>query len=290
MEPILSVNQLEYEVEKERILKNISFQVDRGDFFAILGSNGAGKSTLIDQVTQDLKPTSGSVEYPYHKTFQKFKDNLGIVYDSTPFYPMLKVQEILNLFSRIYKVDYKEKNNLIEFLQIGHIQGRLFNKLSKGERKKVGLFIAFCHQPEVVILDEPTGELDPLIRDVIWKKVFQDKDNERSLIFTTHQWEEAHRYADKIAFISKGQIVGDVLHKDEILEKVKGKKITVSKDSIDMNVDSRLSQVQFQEDDSNLYFFPVSSEERDFVQLISNHTLNFSIEEKSLEDYYKTLI
>lgn len=289
MESIIKIQNLHYKVDEKFLLRDISLDIHAGETFAILGSNGAGKSTLIDQITGDLSPSSGSLEYPKHQNLKTFKNNLGIVYDSTPFYPMLKVKEILNLFGRIYGIRYKDRMDLIEQLQLKEIMNRLFSKLSKGERKKVGLFIAFCHEPAVIMLDEPTGELDPLMRDKLWKSVFKKQEN-RCLIFSTHHWEEAYKYADRIAFISKGMLVGDILSKSDIAAKIDGKKVIISKQAIDPQADSRIAETQFSQDEANYYFYPEQQHEKDFINLITQHTLNFSIEEKSLEDYYKAHI
>ena len=289
MKPIIEITNLDYQVGDKKLLSNISMDIKPGETFAILGSNGAGKSTLIDQITGDLSPNAGTITYPKHGNLKGFKKNLGIVYDSTPFYPMLKVKEILKLFGRIYDVDYRTRMDLIEQLQIGALLDRLFTKLSKGERKKVGLFIAFCHEPEVIILDEPTGELDPLMRDSLWKGMFKTQNN-RSLIFSTHHWEEAHKHADRIAFISNGMLVGDILSQTDIASKVGGKKVIISKQAMQRDVDSRVQEADFTEDESNYYFFPKQQEEKAFIQMISQYTLNFSIEERNLEDYYRALI
>lgn len=286
MKPIIQINNLSYSIADKHLLQNISFNIEKGETIAVLGKNGAGKSTLIDNITGDLRPSEGEVLYPYHGSLQKFKAKLGIVYDSIPFYPMLKVKEILNLFCKVYGVDYTQQEKMLELLEIDKIKNSLFSKLSKGERKKIGLFVAFCHQPDVVILDEPTGELDPLIRDILWTQVFKNN-KEQGLLFSTHHWEEAYKYADRVAFINEGQIVGEVLTKQQIQDKVQGKKVTLSKGVLDTEM---FTGTSFVEDDSTITFFPAQREERNLIQQISKYTLNFSIEEKSLEDYYKAII
>ena len=163
MSTLISVNNLSLDIHGKKLLKNISFEVERGDVFAILGSNGAGKSLLLDCLI-------GNIDSSYDKNtlcenaFDKNK--CGILYDSFASIPLLKVKEIFSWLSVLFgkEIDFK----LIEQLEIRNILAKQFKVLSKGENKKAGIYAALFHNPELVILDEPTDGLDPIVRNKFW--------------------------------------------------------------------------------------------------------------------------
>ena len=155
----------------------------------------------------------------------KNKNELGVLYDQFSSIPLLKVGEILKLLEALYKTS--ENSELIKNLNIHLLKDKFFKVLSKGERKKIGLYASLFFKPKLLILDEPTDGLDPEFRDFFWNFI---KNNKQTLLITTHLWEEVSSISDKILFIEKGKILNKPLSYSELLDKVKVKgKVIIEK-------------------------------------------------------------
>lgn len=185
-------------------IQNISFAVKGGELFALLGPNGMGKSTLIDIMTKAIRPNRGTVKI-CGSDFPKMKQHVGVLYEYTPMFYYSTVKEILTYLCVIYNVRFERMRVYIEKLQMRGKIDCLAKVLSKGERRKAGILFALVHDPSLLILDEPTAGMDPFMRDVCWSLF---KQNDRTVFFTTHYWDEATEHADRIAFISHGRIIG----------------------------------------------------------------------------------
>lgn len=283
-EQLVQLERVDYAVQKTKILDQISFDVDLGACTCLLGKNGSGKSTLIDLITGDLKPTAGNINYYQNQPLKNRPGDLSVLYEFMPFYPMLKVKEIIHLFGFVYSHNKSTSDQLVEQLELRPIMSKLFSKLSRGERKKVGLFVALFHNPKILIMDEPMVELDPLIRAQIWNKLIFSKN--RTVFFTTHNWDEAQDHADKIIFLYEGQIIGSMTAQDKT--KIRGKKILISEQ---VNLPkSILNTTQYIIYENQYYLFPELNHEKDLIEKINQITLNYSVQDKKLEDIYQLLI
>jgi len=207
------------------ILDNISFSVKKGEILGFLGPNGAGKSTTMKIITSFWFPTAGTVEVDGEDVrcnTIKTREKIGYLSEMVPLYEDMKVYEYLKFVAEIRGLD-KDKVKL-RIKAVIHDCGleKVFNKpieeLSKGYRQRVGLAQAIIHEPEVLILDEPTTGLDPNqiteIRDLI-KKIGQEK----TVIFSTHILSEVSAVCDRVIIINKGVIVGEGTPK-ELMKKV----------------------------------------------------------------------
>jgi len=277
---VIYLDKINLSYQKEHILKNVSFQLDKGEIVALLGPNGVGKSTLIDVITKAIKPDSGEAKV-FETDYMKVKGKVGVLFDSPPLFPLLKVKEIINYFCTIYGVSYPE--NLVKRLGIDTFESKLFGVLSKGQKKKTGIVLTTMHQPELLILDEPTSELDPFMRAEAWK-IF--KDHQRSILFTTHIWSEAKQYADKIAFIYDGRIVGVDTPQNFTTKKyinAERKLVLPKKKKLAAEVENYLHY----ELDENYHLFPENIQ--DFFDNLSIPISNYSILDIELEDIYHFL-
>jgi len=204
---MIKIENLFYKEKENFILKGINIAVEENECFALLGPNGAGKTTLIEIIVSILKPTEGKVEF-FGKRFEEIKEKVGVVFENPPLFYYAKVKEIINYLINIYSLKKDKIDNvkeLMKILELEKIGNREIRKLSKGEKKKLSILIALMNDPEILILDEPTSGLDPFVRKKLWELI---KSKERTIIFSTHIWEEAKEYADKIAFINEGEILG----------------------------------------------------------------------------------
>lgn len=202
---IIDLKNISYTASQKKILNNISLSVDQGEIIALLGENGAGKTTLFEVMAGVICPQEGCVRYFNDKKITQIKKRIGVLWDNQLLFPSLKVKEIINYVSMMYGLKGKYDHSIFNFLELDNLKNMFMRKLSRGEKKRVEILLVTIHNPDILFLDEPTAELDPIIREQIWENIFLP--NNRTIIFTTHQWEEANKYATKIAFIHKGKII-----------------------------------------------------------------------------------
>ena len=201
----------------QKALDNVSFKVGSGEIVGFLGPNGAGKSTLMKILTTYLQADEGKAlvnGMDVSADLIKVKKSLGYLPEHNPLYLDLYVKEYLLFNADIYKVNEKRVDEVIEQTGLTPEVNKKIGQLSKGYRQRVGLATALLHQPEVLILDEPTTGLDPNqlvdIRGLI-KKIGKDK----TVFLSTHIMQEVEAICDRVIIINKGKIVEDYyLHDD----------------------------------------------------------------------------
>jgi len=196
-------------------LNSISFSIKQPEIVGFLGPNGAGKSTMMKILTTYIKPTSGKLKVNgFDMTnFKNIQKSLGYLPEHNPLYLDMFVKEYLQFNADIYKV---EKSRILEVIELTGLTPEVNKKigqLSKGYRQRVGLATALLHDPEVLILDEPTTGLDPNqlvdIRNLI-KRVGKTK----TVFLSTHIMQEVEAMCDRVIIINKGEIVADRKLKD----------------------------------------------------------------------------
>ncbi|PZF87438.1 ABC transporter [Listeria ivanovii] len=200
---------------KVAAVKGINLEVEKGELFAFLGENGAGKSTTISMICTESEPTSGEIfiddEKLMFKTRTAFRQKLGVVFQNNVLDDLLTVKE--NLYNRasLYgktKAEITERLKLVSsIMEIDDILDRRFEKLSGGQKRRAEIARAIMHDPEILLLDEPTTGLDPKTRVSVWKIIdYLREQLEMTVFLTTHYLEEA-RDADQLAVINKGKII-----------------------------------------------------------------------------------
>lgn len=268
------------------ILDNVSITAETNKITALLGHNGSGKSTFIDVLCGIIKPQKGEVNL-FNSGFVQKKKEIGVLWDNPVLFPMLKVKEIIRFCNKVYNLKGLSEE-YYHILELEKIKNRFYYQLSKGERKRVAIYIAVMHNPALIILDEPTSDLDPMIREKIWNNIF--KDNSRTIFFTTHLWEEAERYADKVYFIHEGRILQEPNSPKNYIENSKYKqKIILPKKYINgLNI-REFTKMELIEDDEN-YNLLVDKSSDDIISTISKFTSNFTVLPIELKDIYQFLI
>jgi multidrug/hemolysin transport system ATP-binding protein len=214
MKKIIEVNKLVKSYGSVLAVNDISFDVEKGDFFAFLGTNGAGKSTTINILTTLVKQNSGNIYVNGHelgKDDLKIRNDIGVVFQNGVLDDLLTVKENLMVRSSFYKLSGKElKNRIAEAARITEchdIMNRRYGKLSGGQKRRVDIARAIINRPKLLFLDEPTTGLDPKTRKSIWNAIKKMQNSyEMSIFLTTHYMEEAAN-ADKVLIIKKGEIV-----------------------------------------------------------------------------------
>jgi len=196
-------------------VRDISFDVDKGEIFAFLGPNGAGKTTTIKMLTTLLKPTSGTVELDgldpsvEHNEARK---RFGIVFQDPSLDDELTAYENMDFHGVLYKVPRNLRRERIESLlklfEVWDRRNDPVKQFSGGMKRSLEIARGLLHTPKILFLDEPTLGLDPQTRNQLWTHVKKLNDEERVTVFmTTHYMEEAERVAHRIAIIDHGKIV-----------------------------------------------------------------------------------
>lgn len=212
---------------KVRGIKELDLTVTHGEFFGFIGPNGAGKSTTIRTVLGLIAPTSGDAMI-FGKDVTKEREailqNIGYLPSEALFYQGMKVKDILRLSADLRKVDCSaESKRLCERLQLD--TARKIDDLSFGNRKKVAIVCALQHRPELLVLDEPTGGLDPLMQKEFFD-ILRERNREGTTIFlSSHVLSEIQRNCTRAAIIRDGRIIAQGSVDD--LSKTSAKRITV---------------------------------------------------------------
>ena len=195
----------------QKALNSVSFKINTGEIVGFLGPNGAGKSTMMKIITTYVEPSSGSVIVNGFDTQDKgieVKQSVGYLPEHNPLYLDFYVREYLKFHADIHNVGKERIEEVINQVGLIDIKGKKIAQLSKGYRQRVGLAAALLHDPEVLILDEPTTGLDPNqlkdIRDLI-KEIGKTK----TILLSTHIMQEVEAMCDRAIIISKGNIVAD---------------------------------------------------------------------------------
>jgi len=274
---VIDLHGISYAVKEKEIIKNVSFSVEDGDTFALIGENGSGKSTLIDIILKDIKPNSGTVSIKGEHN-GKILD-IGVVYDKLPLFPMLKVSEIINFFSGLQGKDptVVEESGLIEIFGINPIMDSMIKNLSQGEGQRLSLLLAVLHNPSLLVLDEAFANLDPLVIERIWPYL---KGGHRTVFYTAHNWKIVEKYATKVAFLWHGALLGEPRTPEGWLSSLPGKrKITISSAN---EVPEYGRKPSYEYDGQHIYFV---ESEKDINDLNIN-THNYSYSNVELVDAY----
>ncbi len=194
-------------------VRDISFEVNSGEIVGFLGPNGAGKTTTMRILTGFLPPTEGTAEVAGHDVTQEpleVKRRIGYLPEVPPVYPEMAVEGYLEFVARIKGISGAEISNRVDAVMertaITHFRNKLIGKLSKGYRQRVGLAQALIHNPEVLILDEPTAGLDPKqIREV--RELVHSLAGEHTIILSSHILSEVAETCGRVIIISQGRIV-----------------------------------------------------------------------------------
>lgn len=204
--------------KKETVTVNavneVSFECKPGRIFSLLGPNGAGKTTTLRMIAGIINPTSGSAivdNVDISQGNEEVKKRIGFLTGSTGLYERLNPDETLDFFGKIYRLpdaELKErKEYLFEKLGINEFRKKRMGQMSTGMKQKVSIARTLIHDPEVLIFDEPTSGLDVITADSIIDLIRESKENNKTVIFSSHIMSEVDLLCDDLAIISKGSII-----------------------------------------------------------------------------------
>lgn len=209
------VENLSKSFGSQKAVDAVSFSVKKGEILGFLGPNGAGKTTIMKIITCFLFPDQGNVcigKYSIHKHAYKLRQVIGYLPEHNPLYDEMNVMDFLTFIANIHNVPhYKITSRVLDMLKIcglEHEKHKNIRELSKGYKQRVGLAQALIHDPEVVILDEPTTGLDPnQIADI--RELIKSTGKEKNIILCSHILAEIEATCDRVLIINKGKIVAD---------------------------------------------------------------------------------
>jgi ABC-2 type transport system ATP-binding protein len=198
-----------------RAISDVTFRIPQGQVAAFLGPNGAGKSTTMKLLTGYLAPTAGKARVAGHDMATDRRDGaarLGYLPENGPVYEDMTPRSVLEFFAAARGLSGRRRRQrveaVIEQCALGSVVGKAIGKLSRGYRQRVGMAHTLLHEPDVLILDEPTAGLDPnQIREV--RETIRDLGRTKTVLLSTHILQEVEAMADRILMISEGRIVYD---------------------------------------------------------------------------------
>jgi len=206
---IIQIEQLTKYYGKQRGIEKVNLTIEPGEIFGFIGPNGAGKSTTIRVLLGLLKPTSGKASIfglDVTKNTTEILARIGYLPSEVFYYDNMKVIDLLKYAASFYKKDCTARiKELATILDLD--LNRKIEDLSYGNRKKVGIVQGLLHQPELIILDEPTGGLDPLMQQIFFNLLKQEQARGATILFSSHILSEVQKLCDRVAIIKDGSIV-----------------------------------------------------------------------------------
>ena len=203
---LLQVNNLVKHYPSVKAVNGINLTLQTGVCFGLLGPNGAGKTTTIEILEGINQPTSGEILYKEKPLGNQFRNEAGIMFQSTALQDYITVRETLEMFSRLYP-RHVDLDNLIVRCNLTEYLDQDNRQLSGGQRQRLLLAIALVNDPDIIFLDEPTTGLDPQARRNFWDLINDIKAEGKTIILTTHYMDEAYTLCDEIAIMDHGKII-----------------------------------------------------------------------------------
>ena len=212
MEPkkVIEIKNINKQINKKRILNNISFDIFEGDCVALIGPNGAGKTTLMNCLLGNKFVDSGSIRINnLQPTNNKLKKSVNVLPQENVVPQKLKVKELIDFVKKLYKdhLSDEEIDNLLRF--DNKLKETFASKLSGGQRRLLSFVLSLIGKPSILFLDEPTAGMDTSTRIRFWEIVNTLKNDGLTIIYSSHYIEEVEHTADRILVLNKGELIRD---------------------------------------------------------------------------------
>ncbi len=215
---MIEVSELRKSFGSHTAVNSVSFRIEKGEAFGLLGPNGAGKTTTLSMIIGILAPDSGVVTVAGgDPTVANTRRQIGIAPQSLSLYEELTARENLIFFAQLYDYNGKTLKDRVEwaleFSALADRQNDRVGTYSGGMKRRLNMACAMIHEPDVILLDEPTVGVDPQSRNHIFERIEELKAQGRTIIYTTHYMEEAQRLCDRVGIIDTGKIMAiDTVH------------------------------------------------------------------------------
>ena len=207
---VIEIKNINKQINKKRILNNISFDIFEGDCVALIGPNGAGKTTLMNCLLGNKFVDSGSIKINnLQPTNNKLKKSVNVLPQENVVPQKLKVKELIDFVKKLYK-DHLSDEEIDNLLRFDNKQKETFaSKLSGGQRRLLSFVLSLIGKPSILFLDEPTAGMDTSTRIRFWEIVNTLKNDGLTIIYSSHYIEEVEHTADRILVLNKGELIRD---------------------------------------------------------------------------------
>lgn len=291
-EIIMEINNLTKYYGNVKGVEDLSLKLRKGEIFGFIGPNGAGKSTTIRSVMNLINKTKGQVLIngkPFEKNDVETKRIIGYLPSEVNLYDDLTVRKIFDYHESFYsktnnnqgKNIHDRRTELVELLQLD--ERKKIEDLSLGNLKKAGIILALMHQPELLILDEPTSGLDPIMQNVFYDLLMEEKNKGTTIFYSTHILSEVSKICDRVGIIRKGKLI-----KVENVESLSDKSLSFVKIRSDQvsEIVKELG-VKVISEEKNYVHFANSVPDNKLIKILSRYTIDkLLIEEATLEDIF----
>ena len=283
---IIETNNLCKSYGKSRGIIDLNLKIKEGEIFGFVGPNGAGKSTTIRTLLNFIFPTSGSAKIlgkDIVKESSEIKKYIGYVPSEVKFYDEVKVKDIIKYSASFYNnVSQEEVDKLYKILDVDI--NKKMSELSLGNKKKVAIVQALIHKPKLLILDEPTNGLDPLIQKKLFELLEEARENGTTVFLSSHNLVEVENFCDRVAVIKDGKIIDTIVI--EKLSKKLGLKVVIKSNEInEYKIKEINGQVISKEKDE--FIFHYNNDVDTLIKELSKYKIEkLLISEQTLEDTF----
>lgn len=207
-ETAISIHELTKYYGKQIGIENLNLKISRGEVFGFLGQNGSGKTTTIRLILNILIPDTGTayvLDQKISRDNPEIKEKIGYLPGELNVPGQYRVEEFLQYMASLKKSPSTRMDELAKRFDLP--LNKKFSQLSKGNKQKVGIVLAFMHNPEILILDEPTSGLDPVFQQEIYKMIDEERAKGTTVFFSSHNLDEVQKVCDRVAIIQEGKLV-----------------------------------------------------------------------------------
>lgn len=268
-----------------KAVDGISFEVEKGEVFGFLGPNGAGKTTTIRCIMDFIRPTAGSIKIfgdDAHKESVSLKKRIGYLPGYVQLHDKWTGQEHIDFVESLMGMSRNAKDLIKRF---SFDPSRKFKQLSSGNRQKLGLILALMHQPELIVMDEPTLGLDPLLQNEIYDIFDEIQERGHTIFVSSHNLPEVQRICDRVGIIKEGKLVG--IETVSALGEKRLRRITARFEDKFEKEDFRFDGVERIEDLSDGLILTVRGDINPIVKKLANYNLlDLEISHATLEDVF----
>lgn len=288
MKNIIKMHNVSKYYGKFKALSSLTLNVEENQIYAFIGPNGAGKSTAIRLMLGILNPSEGYVEVlgkrPTQKNVKIFK-NMGYLPGELSTYQKLTGNEVLKFFSSLRNIDDDQYiRNLIE--RLDYDPNKYIKELSKGNKQKLGLILAFMHKPELLILDEPSSGLDPLMQQITIELIQEARLNGSTIFLSSHIFSEIDKVAERVGFVKEGKLI--VEESLEVLKSNAMKSIVIYfKETIPLNLFDNIKNVNLIETNKNVVKLNIIGPIDEIIKVISKYEIiDLTTQDPTLEELF----
>lgn len=269
---MLEIKNLTKYYDQTLAVDNLILSLNKGEIFGFIGPNGAGKSTTIRCIMNLINKTNGTILIDGEKYSSKVKNKIGYVPSEIHLYDDLTVWQMIEYDSSFYpKKVIKKAGELLKTFALD--KNKKIEDLSLGNMKKLGIILALMHEPKLLILDEITSGLDPLMQNILWEELKKEKEKGTTIFFSTHVLSEITKVCDRVGIIKDGKLIALKDVKELETNNIEMIKV-ISKDS------KKLKKI----------FNKITEEKENMIKGIYNKDINTLIKELSKYDIEKLIV